>query len=84
MEFVKLTEREHFKLVEKFGSEETEQRITDLNNYIGKIGAVKAAKKYDSHYHTILTWARKDAKNGGKTRKFPSESKVGETISADD
>ena len=56
LDFVFLSKEEHSKLVEKFGSEETEQRIADLNDYIGSKG-----KKYPSHYHTILTWARKDA-----------------------
>ncbi len=68
IEFVKLTDSEHSKLVEKFGSEETEQRIAALNDYIGSKG-----KRYSSHYHTILTWARKDAKDSGKTGGSPKK-----------
>ncbi len=54
-EFVYLTDDEHKKLLEKFGGEETKNRIERLNNYIGSKGA-----KYKSHYHTILTWANRD------------------------
>lgn len=55
LEFVKLTEEEHKKLIDKFGTTETNDFIERLNNYIGSKGT-----KYKSHYHTILNWNRKD------------------------
>jgi hypothetical protein len=54
-EFVRLTEDEHQKLLERLGQALTTDYIERLDNYIGSKG-----KKYKSHYHTILTWARKD------------------------
>jgi hypothetical protein len=54
-EFVRLTEEEHQKLTERLGQTLTTDYIERLDNYIGSRG-----KKYKSHYHTILTWARKD------------------------
>jgi hypothetical protein len=56
-EFVKLTSDEHTKLMEKFGEPRTADLIEALNNGIGSKGY-----KYKSHYHAILSWARKDAK----------------------
>ena len=55
LEFVKLTEEEYNKLIEKMGLHKTNDLIERLNNYIGSKG-----KKYKSHYHTILSWSRKD------------------------
>ena len=55
VDFVMLTSEEYDKLVETFGKEEAQEKIVNLNNYIGSTG-----KRYKSHYHTILTWARKD------------------------
>ena len=55
LEFVFLTTGEHQKLVSQFGAKTTAEKITALNDYIGSKG-----KRYVSHYHTILTWARKD------------------------
>ena len=57
-EFVFLDENEYEKLKEKFGNEKADELIQRLNDYIGSKG-----KKYKSHYHTILTWERKDASN---------------------
>jgi hypothetical protein len=54
-EFVRLTEEEHQKLTERLGQALTTDYIERLDNYIGSRG-----RKYKSHYHTILTWARKD------------------------
>ena len=66
LEFVKLTKEEHRKLVEKFGEEGTEQRIAALNDYVGSKG-----KKYTSHYHTILSWERRDkASTGSRKQKL--------------
>ncbi len=55
LEFVYLTDKEHLKLVEKFGEAGAKAHIETLNNYVGSHG-----KKYASHYYTILSWASKD------------------------
>ena len=55
LEFVKLSNPEHKKLVALFGEEGTAERIENLNDYIGSKG-----NKYKSHYHTILVWERKN------------------------
>jgi len=54
-EFVKMTEIEYDKMIEKIGETKTKEMIERLNNYIGSKG-----KKYHSHYHTILNWVNKD------------------------
>jgi len=75
IEFVKLAENEHTKLTEKFGSEGTEQRIAALNDYIGSTG-----RKYKSHYHTILSWERKN-KGDMSVRKQKLLPLIGKTCS---
>jgi hypothetical protein len=72
LEFVRLTEKEHQKLVENMGEPLTAEYIERLNGYIGQIGEKQAAKKYTSHYHTISNWWRKDGKPKGKA---PSSNK---------
>ncbi|HDY87684.1 MAG TPA: hypothetical protein ENH82_06135 [bacterium] len=68
MDFVFLSKDEHKKLLERFGSVSIlKEKITALNDYLGSTG-----KKYASHYHTILTWARKDDKLAPK-KKTPEE-----------
>jgi len=42
-------------LTERLGQALTTDYIERLDNYIGSKG-----KKYKSHYHTILSWVRKD------------------------
>ncbi len=59
LDFVMLTGEEHAKLIEKFGESETVLRIERLNSGIGSKGY-----KYKSHYHTILSWAQKDEREG--------------------
>jgi hypothetical protein len=54
-EFVKLTDGEYEKLINKFGINTAKEKIDILSDYIGS-----TEKKYKSHYHTILSWARKD------------------------
>ena len=56
LDFVKLTDDEYNKLKEKFS--DIDNHIENLNNYLGSTG-----KKYKSHYHTILSWARKNKKD---------------------
>ena len=55
MDFVFLTKEEYNKLITRFGKDKSQGLIERLNNYVGSKG-----KKYQSHYHTILTWADKD------------------------
>jgi len=57
MQFVKLTDEEHQKLVESFGEAGTGERISALNEYIGSKGT-----RYKSHYYTILAWDRRKSK----------------------
>lgn len=57
LEFVRLTQDEYQKLIQKFGQEDADERIQRLNDGIGSKGY-----KYQSHYHTILTWDRRDKK----------------------
>lgn len=60
---VKLTEDEFWKLRIKFGEPEADRRIQNLSEYIASKG-----KRYQNHYATILTWARKDGwKDGNKS-----------------
>ena len=61
LECVLLTKKEHSKLIEKFGSENTDEKILELNDAVMSKGY-----KYSSHYHTILTW---DRKNGSKSEQ---------------
>lgn len=56
-EFVLLADDEYQKLVGQFGEEGAKDRIEALNSGIGSKGY-----KYKSHYHTILSWERKDKK----------------------
>ncbi|HDZ76661.1 MAG TPA: hypothetical protein ENH41_01085 [Candidatus Omnitrophica bacterium] len=60
LDYVLLTSTEHQKLIKRFGKSYTEDYIERLNNYIGRIGVKTADKKNKSHYHTILSWLRKD------------------------
>jgi hypothetical protein len=51
---VRLTDEEHSKLMDRFGSKVGE-RINNLSTYIASKG-----DKYKSHYATILQWAERD------------------------
>ncbi|MBA7533863.1 hypothetical protein ES705_26109 [subsurface metagenome] len=74
MDAVFLTKDEYKKLTEEIGEKLTQEYIKDLSLYIRSKG-----KKYKSHYATILTWHRKDIKEGknrlnkGKTIKQLAE-----------
>ena len=57
LDFVRLTEEEYRKLIDKLDGAAAEY-IERLNEYLGSSG-----RRYKSHYHTILSWARRD---GGK------------------
>lgn len=62
LDFVLLTEKEHAELVQRFGEKGTQDRIFNLNNYAHQ--KPKKFKEYDSHYHTILAWERKNGEGG--------------------
>jgi len=59
LDAVFLTKEEYNKLVEELGEPLAKEMIKDLSLYIQSKG-----KKYKSHYATILTWHRKDLKEG--------------------
>jgi hypothetical protein len=72
MDFVSLTKEEHQSLLSRFGEASLNERLAALNDYIGSTG-----KKYKSHYHTILTWARKNgAAAPKKTKLYPIAGKT--------
>lgn len=54
-EFVRLTDDEHAKLIERFGDQGAGDRIEALDHYLGSKG-----RHYKSHYHTILAWERRN------------------------
>lgn len=66
-DFVKMTQKQIDKLKENLGKERAIEMIIRLDGYIGQIGEKKASKLYNSHYHTILNWHRKDISEG----RFP-------------
>lgn len=68
LDFVSLTDAEYIKLVETFGQTGTDERIAELNDGIGSKGY-----KYESHFHTILSWDRKLKRNGSPAAA-PSET----------
>ena len=57
LESVYLSNEEYEKLLSQYKEAGTKQRIENLNLYIMSKG-----KKYKSHYHTILSWDRKNNK----------------------
>jgi len=50
-QFVTMTEEEHAKLIETYGSEATRKAIERLDNYKGSSG-----KRYKSDYRALLAW----------------------------
>lgn len=67
LEYVYLSKEEHQKLLDTFGESVLNAKLESLNNYIGSKGV-----KYKSHYHTILSWSRKD---GGMGTPAPQKTK---------
>lgn len=63
LEFVYLTDDQYNELKEKFGEEKLKEKIYELNLGIGSKGY-----KYSSHYHTILSWDRKNNKQPSPTQ----------------
>lgn len=74
LEFVKLTQKEHQKLVDDLGLAQTNRYIDRLNGYIGQIGPKAAAVKYKSHYFTIRNWYNRDKSDGKITYQPESEA----------
>ena len=68
LEFVLLTEEEYQTLIKQYGKEKICETIESLNSYIGSKGV-----KYKSHYHTILSWIRKDSKEEAKSDNGKAE-----------
>ena len=60
-DFVTLTSDERIKLRERLGEADAVRYIERLNEYIGQIGQKAANKRYRSHYHTILSFYRRDS-----------------------
>lgn len=63
-DFVRLTDEEHAKLIERFGPQGATDRISRLDAYIGSTG-----KRYRSHYHTIISWEHREPNNGKPKRE---------------
>lgn len=66
MDAVFLTSAEYEQLVQRFGKDGADERIKQLDNYMGSKG-----KKYLSHYKTILVWEDKEQKEikNGKSKR---------------
>jgi hypothetical protein len=62
--YVYLTDDEYLWLKDKLGEKGRKAYIDRLDGYISQIGVPAAAKKYKSHYDTILNWNRKDIEEG--------------------
>lgn len=65
-EFVQLTEKEHGRLLEDFGSKNLHLMLEKLNNYLG--ADKKRLKKYTSHNHVLRGWV---AEGLGITKTVP-------------
>ena len=59
LDSVFLATNEYEKLVERFGKSGTSARIENLNN-----GIMSKGYKYKSHYHTILSWEKRNERTG--------------------
>ncbi|WP_195267301.1 hypothetical protein [Eubacterium sp. 1001713B170207_170306_E7] len=70
-DFVTLTPDERARLGERLGEPDTLRYIDRLNEYIGQIGPKTANKRYKSHYHTILSFYRRDAEKRQKQPDSP-------------
>jgi hypothetical protein len=70
MQMVKLSIEEYQKLVEKLGEKNTNILIDELDTYIASKG-----KRYQSHYATILSWARRKYQEHQK-EKLQGKNKI--------
>lgn len=59
-DYVFLTEEEYLRLCDTFGANVTDEKIQDLDDYMGSMGL---QKKYKDHNRTIRAWIRRDKKN---------------------
>lgn len=64
MDCVYLTDTECSELKKLFGDTGCLDRIKSLNDYV-----MSKKKKYNSHYHTILTWERKNNGQIGRSKQ---------------
>lgn len=71
---IKITSEEYDKLKTEFPTD-YEKRIENLFLYIGSTG-----KKYKSHYLTILSWSRKEAKKPDSTKSIRDREDIQEWI----
>lgn len=60
---IELSQEEITKLHDLIGKEKTEYYSEAIEDYVLSIGK---PKKYKSHFHTILSWAKRDNKNVNK------------------
>lgn len=58
-EVVRLSKEEHGKLVAKFGQQATDDKIENLSLYV-----LSKGDKYKSHYATLLSWDKREKKEG--------------------
>jgi len=73
-EFVKMTEEEYKKLIERYGEAVTARSIEILDNYKGSTG-----KKYKSDYRTILNWVADRAQQelrGGQYGAYQQDNRT--------
>ncbi len=68
LDFVSLSKNEHQKLIKKFGQQDAEEKIANLDGYIGSKG-----DKYKSHYRTILNWERRNRGQNAKATQKPTK-----------
>lgn len=61
---VKLSDEEYAKLVGKYGENNTNVLIGELDSYIASTG-----KRYQSHYATLINWARRKYEDHQKSLK---------------
>lgn len=75
LEFVKISQDEYIKLIERMGKEMTLKALEKLDNYKGSKG-----KKYKSDYRAILSWVIDSLSSNGSA--FPNyyEQKFEKTL----
>ena len=71
---VELTPEQHDKLEIKWGAAELSERLTAAHNYFQQIGPQATAKRYKSHYHTLLNWDRMEKKRAQQNRPALKET----------
>ena len=77
-ECVLLTEKQYENLISMFGEHKAKEKIQELNDGIQAYGY-----KYKSHYHTILSWYRKQ-KRENPQQSSPNYQKLDMPDSKDD